>query len=595
MKQQLWKMLLLTSFILSALGLAGCGGGGSTATTSGTAITVSGTALAGAPLFGNAWIKDANGKKKGPVAIDKNGNFAFTNMTGMQAPFILQADGTAGTNSYRLCSMATGGGTANINPMTNLAVAAVTGKDPAAVFTDPTANNIKNSINDTAVAVAIAQIKAMLKPILDAYNASAVDPLKGSIAATNAGLDGVFDVVKINVTPDNTGAAQVSVSNNLTNSTILQTQTVSTAVADTTQTAATITTQTTGLSTDAANLQAITARLQLLATELGKTTPNLDPFFAANFGIDSGLDRAHAILQLTPPGKITGISPISVVQKTANGTSFDYEVSFLAYFADGSSGAPDDNFIFTNEGGVWKLKGNGYKSYVRIRPQAYRWIDAVGTTTIKTGLEVQAEDPGVIGIASVTFTGPGLPAAGLTMTTVGTGVTYFNIIQAQQDPSLNALTDQWNFIPLGDATITNTFAAMAAPFTYTITVKDAAGATIETRTKKLATGPLLSATLDATYFPTISGLASQAMSLLTGKSSISFLFAKPTAYAVQELQANLSFWNGTSNGYYDAVPLLTDTQATITGGIPSTLQGAWLSMQARDGGDRRFDTVLIFK
>ncbi|ABQ27491.1 hypothetical protein [Geotalea uraniireducens] len=595
MKQQLWKMLLLTSFILSALGISGCGGGGSTATTSGTAITVSGTALAGAPLFGNAWIKDANGKKKGPVAIDKNGNFAFTNMTGMQAPFILQADGTAGTNSYRLCSMATGGGTANINPMTNLAVAAVTGKDPAAVFTDPTANNIKNSINDTAVAAAIAQIKAMLKPILDAYNASAVDPLKGNVAATNSGLDGVFDVVKINVTPDNTGAAQVSVSNNLTNSTILQTQTVSTAVANTTQTAATITTQTTGLSTDAANLQAITAQLQLLATELGKTTPNLDPFFATNFGINSGLDRAQSILQLAPPGKITGISPISVVQKTANGASFDYEVSFLAYFADGSNGAPDDNFIFTNEGGAWRLKGNNYKSYVRIQPQAYRWIDAVGTTTVKTGLDVEAEDPGVIGIATITITGPGLPAAGLTMTSVGVGVTYFNIIQAQQDPTLNTLTNQWNFLPLSDATITGTFAATAAPFTYTFTVKDANGATIETRTKKLAVGPLLSATLDATYFPTISGLASQAMSLLTGKSSISFFFAKPTAYTVQEQRANLSFWNETSNGYYDTEPLLTDTQATITGGIPSTLQGAWLSMGARDGSGRRFDAVLIFK
>ena len=489
--------------------------------------------------------------------------------------------------------MATGAGTANINPMTNLALATATGKNPTDVFADPVGNDIGSSLNNAAIADAVAKIKVMLAPILAAYNAANVDPLKDNLVANNSGMDGAFDAVKISVTSDDTGAAQVSIDNRLTGAAILTQTSVASATSNGSQTAGTITSTTEGLSVDATNLAAIAARLQSLAAELAKSTPNLDPFFAVNYGTNSGLDRIHAMAQLNPQGTITGISSLTIVNKTGT-TSFDYEVTFLASFSDGSTGSPDDNLIFTNENGVWKLRGNGFKSRVKVLPQAYRWITPSAATTVKTGLFFEVQDPGLNGIASVTVSGPGLPDSGL-LIDQQQGVTWFQIDPSQQDASLNAFTDQTDFLPLSDAVISRAFAATATPFTYTVTVKDSGGNTMETRTLQLAVGPATAASLDASFFPTVSGIASHALSLLAGQNSFTFQFVKPTAFTVHQLEADLSFFAVDSSSDFNTQPLLTASQVTIVGGIPAQLMGADLQMSADDGNRRRFVTDWMFR
>ena len=66
----------------------------------------------------------------GPRSISANGSISF-DATSLTPPFVLlAAEGTTGI-PCKLMSMATGVGTRNINPMTNLAVASLTGNSDA--------------------------------------------------------------------------------------------------------------------------------------------------------------------------------------------------------------------------------------------------------------------------------------------------------------------------------------------------------------------------------------------------------------------------------------------------------------------------------
>ncbi len=121
---KLLLILLFTSFVM-----AGCGGGGSSSSTvtddqSGTnddtaeevITTVSGNALAGSPIVGRAWLKDSLGNisSDSPVTIEDDGSFEF-DITGLTAPYYLQAKGTVGSKGYVLHSASLEAGTANIN------------------------------------------------------------------------------------------------------------------------------------------------------------------------------------------------------------------------------------------------------------------------------------------------------------------------------------------------------------------------------------------------------------------------------------------------------------------------------------------------
>ena len=177
-----------------ALMFAGCGGG----TGGVSSEVVSGTAAVGAPLSGQVSLKDsATPPRQKSTVIASDGSFAV-DVTGMKAPFVLQATGSADGVNYKLQSFAEKAGTANINPLTNLIVATAAGDDePADVYekSDSDKNHrIRNNLEKT-----LSIILAKLEPLLKRYSADHANPITGRYIANHLDLDDMFDNVKITV------------------------------------------------------------------------------------------------------------------------------------------------------------------------------------------------------------------------------------------------------------------------------------------------------------------------------------------------------------------------------------------------------------
>ena len=218
------KKLSTCLAILHAAGISlmivGCGSGGSFTdiqsgtNTSASVTTVSGVAAAGAPIIGNALLKDSSTPPVVKVvAIGSDGTFAF-DVKSLQAPFILRAEGISAGSPQALHSFADGPGTANINPLSNMAVANAAGvSDPATIYTNPVPATLQKIAAN--IPAAIAALQAKLKPLMDRFGAS-IDPVYDSFTADHTGLDALFDAVKITV-----AAGNVVVSNKTNNAVML--------------------------------------------------------------------------------------------------------------------------------------------------------------------------------------------------------------------------------------------------------------------------------------------------------------------------------------------------------------------------------------
>lgn len=181
-------LLAVAGMVLSA---AGCGGGGNQ-----SSEVVSGVAAVGAPLSGQVTLKDSSDAPREKVAqIEANGAFSI-DVTGMTPPYLLQARGSAGGAAYQLHSIAQTGGTANVNPLSDVIVANAAGvADPAAVF----AHGDHDRIRDVAehLSPATARVMTALRPLLSRYGAAGTDPITSSYSANHQNLDLMFDQVKI--------------------------------------------------------------------------------------------------------------------------------------------------------------------------------------------------------------------------------------------------------------------------------------------------------------------------------------------------------------------------------------------------------------
>jgi hypothetical protein len=198
-------LAVLLALSLTACGSGGGGGGSSSADNitggggsgsgSGAVTTsaVSGVAAVGVPLAGGTvYVKDAGGTEHGPYPIDANGRYSI-DVTGFNhPPFYLRAEGMINGQPVTLYSVSMNPGTANVNPLTNLAIAAASGLNPADVYNDPLSHPVVQADIDKA----INDILTLLAPILNnpAYNAFNINPLTDkNYTADGTGLDGVID------------------------------------------------------------------------------------------------------------------------------------------------------------------------------------------------------------------------------------------------------------------------------------------------------------------------------------------------------------------------------------------------------------------
>ena len=187
--------LTLLSLVTLGLMLTGCGG------TSGgiSSQVVSGTAAVGAPLSGQVSLKDSSTPPQQKSSnIGSDGSYAI-DVTGMKAPYVLQATGSAAGASFTLNSYADGAGTANINPLSDVIVASAAGVDnPSDVFDK--ADSDQNHKIGSNIAATVSTVLAKLQPLLLQYSADHTNPITARYIANHIGLDDMFDNVKITVT-----------------------------------------------------------------------------------------------------------------------------------------------------------------------------------------------------------------------------------------------------------------------------------------------------------------------------------------------------------------------------------------------------------
>lgn len=202
----------LAGVLLSAalLTVAGCGGG-STAPAA-PSITLSGVAATGAAFVGAVvTVIDSRGTVVGTSSgVGDDGRFTVTLRSDAQAPFVLVASRTdANGETQNLVSVVESATqtTANITPITTLIASRLSPSgDPRKLAEGA------DTITPEAVAEAVAEVKAILAPLLVATGTASADPLKDTFATDGTGYDRLLDSLSISFIPASPNSTNIEVS-----------------------------------------------------------------------------------------------------------------------------------------------------------------------------------------------------------------------------------------------------------------------------------------------------------------------------------------------------------------------------------------------
>lgn len=189
----------LLGLLLIGAALCGCGGGSSSGSASASPVAlalVSGVAATGAPLAGQVTLRDSSAQRKDrTTTIASDGSFSI-NVSDLTAPFVLKATGNVSGKSVSMFSFADKAGTANINPLSGVALASAAGvTDPAIVFDHGDAATLEKA--RTALPASVATLQQKLARLLDAFGTDGANAITDPFSADHTGLDGVFDNVTI--------------------------------------------------------------------------------------------------------------------------------------------------------------------------------------------------------------------------------------------------------------------------------------------------------------------------------------------------------------------------------------------------------------
>ena len=599
----IYLVLAVVVFIIN-----GCGGGGG-----GSAPAVSGVAASGSPLIGQVSMVDAKGTAAAgsPMTLNPDGSFAF-NVSGLTPPFIMKAAGTIGGTSVTMFSVATGPGTANINPMSNIVFAAAAGvNDPALVFTNPVTNAPK--ITDATLSKAVADMQTMMAPLLTAFNATGMNPVTGSYTANHTGLDAVFDVVQM---PINTTTGNMSVFDKTSGATI------GTALMSRMATPTQPITQipSTAVPTD---LQNIGTMLNAMGTALNKgtslTTADLDPFFipdTQNFGINGGMTRTQlmgAIQAIMPTilsqGAITQMSNLTFIGNAPVG---GYRISFAVRFTDGSmamsnmTGFSDEMVVAKNSvSNGWQFKGNGHRSLMFNNMLTQQWQTATITQT-EAGLSFDMLDIG-LAFKSAVATGPGLPSV-LLVKDAGNQKVFMLNTSTTGLPTMGS-----EFFTMPDTTVASIPDNAAFTFSFYSSLPPRNNP-MEQRNVTFPKRCFTRAEAAATsgLFPTVTptgNLATHTFSTMMGNMmgmmggsgmlSMTFTYTTPTALPMAMMSADFNISSSTfnPNEVIQTLPLnrtsMTMQMQGPTGVTPTTGTGA-LNVSATDIFGRNTGTAWMF-
>jgi hypothetical protein len=207
-----------------ALALTGCGSESSRP----GATAVTGVVTIDASPSGTVSLKDSSAPaQERTTAVDEGGAFAL-DVEGLQPPFLLKAESIHGEETTRIYSVSIAGGRANINPMTDAAVAGADDGDQGEVAgsADTFERSDHERIRRTASRFErlITELQSALKPLFDLYAVPA-DPFtddgraeelramlrdvriqvwEGSVVVTNRATGGVIFTGPLNDLPSGT-------------------------------------------------------------------------------------------------------------------------------------------------------------------------------------------------------------------------------------------------------------------------------------------------------------------------------------------------------------------------------------------------------
>lgn len=188
---EIMRAAALVAFTL--LVITACGGGGASVSN-----VVSGVAATGTAFHGTVYLKDSSApatELSTSTAVD--GTFSF-DVSALKPPFLRRTSvvGSRNSGSGPNYSFASGAGTANINPLSTLAVyAANGGNDLDTVYAagDPS----KLSAIAMALPESIAKVQTSLQGTLSQFGAGNVNFITGNYAANHQGLDLMFDLISV--------------------------------------------------------------------------------------------------------------------------------------------------------------------------------------------------------------------------------------------------------------------------------------------------------------------------------------------------------------------------------------------------------------
>lgn len=441
------KLLVVGSIVGASL--AGCGGKSSGAASTGNtptaAVSITGTAAAGAPIIGKVVAIDSSTPRQTFSATTSAAGAYTVNVAGGTAPFMLTVLGTSGGKVVSLNSVATAiGQTVNITPLTDLIVSTAAGQPGGAalanlctstVAADQTAckTALTAATTGTNLSAAVTAVTNMIAPL----NGSNINPLNGAlVGGSGTGMDAVLD--KILVTPAPSLGAMATVTLIAVPTQQLGTVTMPATAGGATITAivtppATAITAATTAATALSEIQACMASFNALyATGTSPTTTQLTPFIDATFSMGVSSSQTAFVQMLST---LVGLSftPVALSnfditpQATAPGawnlppvTATTASVKFLVSGGESPTWKMIKGAAYTGCAGGWKVAGTGHSDVHMIARVSKSNFLAAGITYSRSlPLHTQTNDAVADGVGSIVVTGPGLSLYGSPTAPVG--------------------------------------------------------------------------------------------------------------------------------------------------------------------------------
>jgi hypothetical protein len=408
--------------------VAACGGGGGGDAAGGTGSAgggggqsgqqISGVVAVGAPLVGTVTVKDALGATR-TYPIGVNGSYT-ADVTGMTAPFVFRAEGTAnGTRSivHSVATAADANGHINITQLTDLVVSNIAGQLAQNYFDRFEQAGNPALADPVLVAAEVAKLREKLLPVLTALGVDAsIDLLHGTFTPAVDPIDKALDVIRVSYD----ATANTATISNVVNAITVDDALAVKAAAETAPATLSATNVATAVSDQDAVRQVLKDFTAKFATGL-PTTAALTPLMTSGF-LWGDKDRPTSAAQFAQSPNLVGGSFTDIEIRQIDYANPNGVTAHLAFSVKSSQGVELgrlDNWKVRKSptDGIWRLHGDQRSLDLDWFAVTAQHHDATGGTCVSTGLEFNIENPNAANdggtIAYVLVKGPGLPPAGL--------------------------------------------------------------------------------------------------------------------------------------------------------------------------------------